>query len=292
MASFVSSGPRVVDGTEVFRYDSEAVGDGLEVSVAVPPGWKGDPLPTVYTLDPRATFDVATGIVRNLRLLGAPVFPAIAVVGVGPSTDDLLRTMSLRFRDMTPEPPSESDPMMATSGAQDGYGGASKLLDAIEREIAPELEARFPLAAADRIICGWSLGGLFALHALFTRPGVFRRYLAISPSIWFAGGYGLRAEEAFAADHDDLAAEVFLTVGEMEESSGDRVWPPLPAAELKALMAEARMVSNVHALVRQLRSRRHPSLRVDAVALPGEHHSSTFPNAFNRGMLHFFAPGS
>jgi uncharacterized protein len=292
LPSFVTSGPRVVDGTEVFTYDSEAVGDQLEVSVAVPPGWKGDPLPAVYTLDPRATFDVATGIVRTLRLLGAPVFPALAVVGVGPATDDVLRVMSLRFRDMTPEPPAEGDPVVSTAGALDGYGGASKLLDAIEREIAPELERRFPLAPDDRIICGWSLGGLFALHALFERPAVFRRYLAISPSIWFAGGYGLRAEETFAAAHDDLAAEVFFTVGELEETSGNRVWPPLPSPELGAMMADARLVSNVHALVDRLRSRRYQSLSVDAIALPGEHHSSTFPSAFNRGMLHFFAPGS
>jgi predicted alpha/beta superfamily hydrolase len=36
-----------------------------------------------------------------------------------------------------------------------------------------------------RVLVGHSLGGLFAVYALMTRPDVFQGYIAISPALWW-----------------------------------------------------------------------------------------------------------
>ncbi len=45
-----------------------------------------------------------------------------------------------------------------------------------------------------RTLAGYSLGGLLTLQALFKRPGLFRTYVASSPSIWY--GDKQRAHDA------------------------------------------------------------------------------------------------
>ncbi|MGZ8719669.1 MAG: hypothetical protein ACXWXY_10905, partial [Aeromicrobium sp.] len=50
-------------------------------------------------------------------------------------------------------------------------------------EIAPHLEARYPLDPTDRGIGGIPLGGPFACWALLTRPAAVWRPLGVSPSL-------------------------------------------------------------------------------------------------------------
>lgn len=45
-----------------------------------------------------------------------------------------------------------------------------------------------------RMLIGQSLGGLLATEALFTRPGLFKGYLIVSPSLWWDDGSLLRRQ--------------------------------------------------------------------------------------------------
>ena len=51
-------------------------------------------------------------------------------------------------------------------------GGADRFLDFFEKELIPAIESRYRTQKF-RVFAGHSLGGLFALHALFTRPELF-----------------------------------------------------------------------------------------------------------------------
>src|SRR3546814_6166264 len=66
-------------------------------------------------------------------------------------------------------------------------GGADALLAFLIETLRPEIAARYPQTArAAQILFGHSLGGLFAAHALLTRPGPFDAFIVSSPSLYWS----------------------------------------------------------------------------------------------------------
>ena len=129
-------------------------------------------------------------------------------------------------------------------------------------ELMPFVEQRFR-TTDERSIAGYSFGGLFALYTLFTRPGLFRRYLACSPSVWWGGGMIADIERAYAADHADLPAWLWMATG--SEEGEDMTVPMLDLAAT-------------------LTGREYPSLLVTASVMPGEEHLSAFPPFISRAL--------
>lgn len=64
-------------------------------------------------------------------------------------------------------------------------GGADHFLDFIEKTLIPAVAQRLPLDRQRLGLWGHSFGGLLVLHALQTRPGLFRCHIAASPSLWW-----------------------------------------------------------------------------------------------------------
>ncbi|MFC0408773.1 alpha/beta hydrolase [Roseomonas elaeocarpi] len=199
-----------------------------------------------------------------------PVVPGL-VVAIGYAGE------SRREYDYTP--PSEGGP------AEEG--GAEGFLDFIERELKPRVEAAFPVDRRRQALYGHSYGGLFALYALFTRPGSFHRTVAASPSIWYGNGAVLRAEERFAASPppDAGALELLVTVGELE---GGR---PGSAGGDSDLARVAQQVERARALSDRLGvlGERGPRMRFHI--FPGQNHGSVIPVALRRGLRFAFRPG-
>lgn len=65
-------------------------------------------------------------------------------------------------------------------------GGADEYLRLLVEEIIPRAENDLPGPPAWRGIAGYSLGGLFALYAIY-RTDVFSRVGSVSGSLWFPG---------------------------------------------------------------------------------------------------------
>ncbi|WP_246020575.1 alpha/beta hydrolase [Paracoccus subflavus] len=78
-------------------------------------------------------------------------------------------------------------------------GGREAFLAMIADQLLPELALRYPLDRDDMTIYGHSLGGLFVVHALLSRPGLFARYAAADPSVWWNAGESQREAAAFVA---------------------------------------------------------------------------------------------
>lgn len=276
-------GPFTIEGSEVFELKSAAIGDTLQITVAPPHLYDSFqyPLPTIYVLDGNLCLAMASSIARTLQFVAFGAIAPVLCVGVGYPAD-ALEVMALRGRDLTPTvaalPPSPI-PM-----DKHGLGGADRFLDALTDEVFPLIEERFRSAQTDRTLAGWSLGGLFALHTLFTRPRSFAKYIAISPSIWWDDQTVVRSEEAYAASHPDLTAKVFACVGEREETGPSRMWPAIPA-DMTDFALSARMVSNLDDLVAKLRSRAYSSLELTHEVFHDEHHATVFPAGFTRGLV-------
>lgn len=278
---------------ETFVIESSLVGDRLEVSVALPSGVGAAPvrLPVVYVLDPSFNFQTATAAATWLatasRLAGGP-FPPTMVVGVGYPTDDLGAIMARRARDLTPTEGGAPEGLSLPPSPL-GLGGAERFLDALVGEVMPQVEARHPADPSDRTLLGHSFGGLFAAFTLFRRPAAFRRYLVISPSLWWDDRVILRHEQAWAENHDDLPARVFVGVGRGEQAAGGG-WKNegFPDEAIAAL----RQVDNCRELCDRLGARKYPALGLDTVVLDGEYHLTVTAAAITRGLISLVSGGS
>jgi predicted alpha/beta superfamily hydrolase len=155
------------------------------------------------------------------------------------------------------------------------YGGATAFLSFIVDELKPFIADRFAGDPEDQSLVGMSLGGLFALTALFQSSRPFRRSVVLSPALWWDNDVIFAREADFAARSDDLDAWVFLGVGGREDEDGAPFWPVTKLAKLD----------------QSLRSRRYPSLALAHHVFPEETHMSVYPGAVVRGLRTVFSQG-
>ncbi len=282
-AAWEDLGPAIVRGARSFLLKSAYVDQTFHIDVWAPPTRDDKRLPVIYTLD--GSYGFALGAQAISLLQSGRGLPQAIVVGIGyPAGLGVKKIGSLRFRDFCPTaapqfldnvratlPPGELPPDVQP-------GGAAAFLDFITRELKPAIEDQFAVDTKDQTLVGASLGGLFALHTLFSVPQSFQRYLALSPSIWWDDRVILQQERSFAKDRSDLPVNLFLSIGALEEAEH----------------GVARMVSNLYELDAILRGRSYPSLRLAMEVFPNENHVSVYPASLTRGLRTVFgtAPGA
>jgi predicted alpha/beta superfamily hydrolase len=248
-------------------------------------------LPVVYLLDGNGTFPIAAAAaaLQSRRPERTGVRPAI-IVGIGYPTTLLLDAERRTF-DYTPPLPVDSLPRRPDNGSWSKTGGADQFLDFIEHELRPEIEAEFDTDRDQSALFGHSFGGLFVLHALFTRPGLFRNYAAASPSIWFGGDHLMAAKARFmSATPPRLAPRLLVTVGSLEQTeaqSGDGA-----PAGYDSWIRRNKMVENARSLAAELATMDPAALDVAFKEFEDENHASVLPAAISRALRFSLAPGS
>lgn len=151
----------------------------------------------------------------NVNEIGATIdfladhnlMPPLIVVGIA-NTD--------RVRDLTPT----NAGIRHSDGSMEAFptsGGADKFLDFIEKELVPEIEGRYATQPY-RVIAGHSLGGLFAVHALMSRPALFNAGVATSPSLWWDDSRSVQAAADVLRKNDRFNKALFVALG---NESGD-----------------------------------------------------------------------
>ncbi|WP_192808632.1 alpha/beta hydrolase [Actinomadura montaniterrae] len=285
MAISWTAGPMELPGA--VQYTLVAGGeptDRWHVAVALPPpnlrkAAGPGPYPVLYLLDGLFTFATAAQIAHTTLAYAAGQLRPVAVVGISPATDDLRRLSAQRARDMTPTSAVSGYLQVRTAY---GTGGADATLDLIRDVIAPYVESAHPLDPADRGLAGFSLGGLFTCWALARRPEGFRRFLAVSPSLWWDDHLLLDPRRTPIAAPD--AADVYLAVGELEDAP-HRSWPVMEAEMLRTLSG-LDMVADLAAFTDRLK--RCPGVGVRSEVIPGEQHATVWPAAVTRGLVHLY----
>ena len=254
--------PETIDHSEVHVLPRSANGRDYRITVGVPDSYATDPYrryPVLYITDGYWDYKLLKSIVGGL--VYDKSIPEIILVGIGYPGDapDYGR---LRRWDLTP--------VRGDDDNQLGEGGhASEFLDVIEREIMPFVERRYRVDPAYRVLGGSSLGGLFTLYALFTKPALFAAYIAPSPAAPFARGWLFEYEDAFAKAKKPLTARLYMTAAEKEEA-----W----------------VVDAIKKFDGQLRAHAYPQLTYEFRVVDGERHAATKPESFNRGVRFAFAP--
>ncbi|MEF3308797.1 alpha/beta hydrolase [Paenibacillus sp. GYB004] len=172
--------------------------------------------PVLYLLDANSVFHTA---VESMRLQGrrpdrTGVVPAV-IVGIGYESEGPFDDS--RFYDFTPAP-NETTTTRKDGAPLPEQGGAEAFLGFIEDELKPLIEQEIPIDRSRQALSGHSLGGLFVLYTMLTRPEAFRTYIAGSPSIHWNRSLLLEQEKRFVSALQQHPREISLWLcwGELE----------------------------------------------------------------------------
>lgn len=134
-----------------------------------------------------------------------------------------------RAYDYTPSAPtSERFREMAT-------GGADVFLAWLLERLEPAVARQVPLDPGQRALWGHSLGGLFVLHALLTRPDAFAEGYAVSPSLWWSPTVLPQDDEQLKARFQVHPARLVLLQGGAERELPAHFQSEVPADATRRL---------------------------------------------------------
>ncbi len=183
-----------------YELDSKVMAESRRVIVWTPPGYDAGRfrVPVLYVTDAQAQFAHTVTTVEFLSRNGR--IPPMLVVGLF-NTD--------RTRDLTPykDGTPQSDTQLPTAG------GADRFLTFIETELVPWVESRYRTEPY-RVFAGHSFGGLFAVHALATKPGLFNAVISVSPTLAWRQGEPAKRMEQMLLRNRELKAALYLTLGD------------------------------------------------------------------------------
>jgi len=162
-------------------------------------------------------------------------------------------------------------------GRAPAFGQADAYRKFLADQVLPMIAAQYRVDMQRKILAGHSYGALFGAHILLTEPTLFEYYILSSPSLWFDGKIMLDREAAYARTHEDMVANVFLSVGAFETV--------LPGSSDPRYNRTNDLVRDMQLFHARLEGRRYPGLRVQSQVLADEDHLSGNPSAFSRGLL-------
>ena len=188
---------------------SNVLGEDRLILIRTPAGYDTNKVsyPVLYMTDGDAHMGHTASTIEFLTQNGR--IPDLIVVGV---------TNTDRTRDLTPAKSTDKDAdgnlRFPTSG------GADNFLKFFETELIPEIEKDYRVQPY-RIFAGQSLGGLFAIHALISKPGLFNSYIAVSPSLQWENSDELKRATDYLKNQKEMKATLFVSIGNEPGAIGD-----------------------------------------------------------------------
>lgn len=178
----------------IHGFESKILGNTRQVTIYLPPGYDerdGRRYPVLYMQDGQNLFDAERAYIpgQHWRVREA------ADAAIGERTADPMIVIGLdhagigRMDEYTP----------VRDQKHNGGGRASDYARMLAEELKPMIDERFRTLSdpENTAIAGSSLGGLMTLHAVLTRPDIFGRGGAISPSVWWGERAILKTVDEF-----------------------------------------------------------------------------------------------
>lgn len=237
----------------VDRFHSGKLGEDRRLNVFLPPGYEGssDRFPVIYLLDGSAHEDYfhVASLIDFLATYG--VMPRTIVVGI--SNVD-------RKRDFTPPTQDEKDRENAPTS-----GGADRFLGFLEAELIPYVNSHYRTTGGNTLI-GQSLGGLLATQVLLEKPGLFEKYVIVSPSLWWNRQALIQSAGELMKKNQAPNRRVYLSVADEHP-------------EMKA---------TAQALAEKLKASAWPGLQYHYDYLAAENHATSLHISVYNAMKYFY----
>ena len=206
-------------GTETRLIKSTLVDQEFQISIALPVFYSREPdkkCPVIYLLDSNFYFGMVTEMTRIMAQCFE--FPDTVIVGIGypwiePAADAYDLVSGCRLRDYSPVTSKfyEAEILKWSPALKHcESGGAPDFLQFITKELIPLIESEYPIDSTNRTIVGHSLGGTFALYALF-HTDVFHKYVVCDADYHFGDKILFEHEKEYAEKHDNLPVKLFLS---------------------------------------------------------------------------------
>jgi len=214
-------GKRIALPSKVFNQE-------MSISVYLPAGYETSGLkyPVLYDLNAFAYFLYAAGTVelltRNIEM------PEMIIVGLPGLQNGYVPTP---YEERKAEP-----------------AGADLSLKFFSEELIPFIDGNYRTAGFN-LLCGHSVGGLFTMYALFTRPDLFSGYIASSP--WFQNNnqYWLKQIDRMLQAESLAGKFLFMDVGRKEQALTLSTYTELEkwmkSKDLKGLTWKSEWLENV-----------------------------------------------
>lgn len=252
--------PHAISDSELRVLPVTADGRHYQLHVHLPASFVKEPkrhYPVLYVTD--GYWDFSTIVASYDNMVYDKVLPEFIVVGLGYAGTNL-DLGKLRQWELPPVPlgPFSTD-----------TGHADKFLATLESEIIPFVEREYRADPTHRVLAGSSLGGLFTLYTMYTKPALFEGYIAASPAIVVGSDWLLGVARDYAKSGKPIKARLYVTGAEYE-------WPSFLAG-----------VKRYQALLPALK---HPELVFENRIIDGERHAGTKAESYARGMRFVFAP--
>lgn len=209
LSSVAIAQPAAADTVKRITIKSAVLGEDRVVLVRTPAGYDATKAsyPVLYMTDGDGHMGHTSSTVEFLTQNGR--MSDLIVVGV---------TNTDRTRDLTPTKSAQKN---AAGQLQfPTSGGADNFLKFFETELIPHIEKAYRVQPY-RIFAGHSLGGLFAIHAMITKPGLFNSYIAVSPSLQWVDGEALGRAEDFLKKQKEMKVTLYVSIGDEPGAIGE-----------------------------------------------------------------------
>lgn len=196
-----AAAPPVFDTGTSFKLKSAVLGEERTILVRTPAAYdRGEQrYPVLYMTDGDAHLQHTAASVAFLARNGR--MPEMIVVGI-PNTD--------RARDLTP---TRVERMSGNPNARfPTSGGADNFLKFIETELVPHIDSKYRTVPF-RALAGHSLGGMFAIHAMVSRPELFNAVISVSPALQWDNFVTIDRAKEFFKNRKDYNRTLFVTLG-------------------------------------------------------------------------------
>lgn len=254
--------PHTISNSELRALPTNAHGRTYQLHVGLPGSYRESPArryPVVFVTDAYWDFQKIDAIRGALTY--DKVVPEFIIVGLGYVGDDL-DYGRLRTWELSPVP-------LGQGGDEVASGHAAEFLRTIQTEIIPFIEREYRADPAQRVLAGASLGGLFTLYAMYTKPELFHGYIAASPAVVVGDDWLLGYADRFAASKRALPVRLFVSGGG-DESPG--------------------FLGGVRRFDERLRAHRPARLAYQFRIIEGARHSGMQFESYVRGLTFVFAP--
>jgi len=195
-----SHSAQVEDGTitigKRYSIDSKVLNETRFYNVYLPPSYETSnqiKYPVVYLIDGDYNFHHTTGLIEQLSSISEKI-PEMIVVGIADNGHDNY------IKNCTPFDEKNNPD-----------GQSEKFLDFITAELKSQINKNYKSAEYD-ILIGHSLGGLFTINALLSKPESFNAYISISPSLWWNDYEAEKKVTPFYENHESIKRFLFLSL--------------------------------------------------------------------------------
>ncbi len=253
--------PHIIANSQLRVLPVNAAGRHYGLYIGLPESYGKEPgkrYPVVYVTDGYWDFEKMDTI-RGC-LVYDKVVPEFIIVGMGYAGDNL-DYGNLRRWELTPTHFGDGGP--------EASGHAGDYLTTIEKEIIPLIEREYRADSSYRVLAGASLGGLFTLYSMYTKPGLFQAYIAATPAVTVDNGWLFDYEKTFAKSGQPLKTRLFVSVGENE-------W--------------AQHLAGIKRFNERIVSRKQDGLDYQFRIIDGERHAGMQIESYVRGLQFAFAP--